>query len=163
MSRQLPFVSCINLAAYASLSGVAFRILPNGTIETDTAEEALKIRDAIARKRRKHTLRDSKRATEELSEATKAFLYALGVEGWDAGLTSDQISQAANIPKRSIPPIVRGLFKWAEHHGFNLNDYLIRTQKSVKGRPVSTYVFTEKGIDKFLPYLQKDGKKESKE
>jgi hypothetical protein len=149
MSQISPFVACIELARYAKLRGVAFRVLADGTVETDSVEEALKLRRALLRENRKQAAPDRKVPDpDNLSEDTKQFLYAVVRPA-----TSDEIAETVKIKKKSLPPLIRGLNVWAEHRGLNLDELLTRTQKSVKGKPVSTYELTERGCAQFAPFL----------
>src|ERR1700683_1443402 len=151
MSQINPFVACIELARYAKIRGVAFQILPNGNIETSSAEEALELQALILRRKaRKQVAPDhGSPKSEELSDDTVRFLYALAT----GPVTSDEIAQEANISIKSIPPIVRGLNNWASNRGLKLNDLLIRTQKSVKGKLVSTYTMTDKFAEILSPII----------
>jgi len=130
---------------------VAFRVLADGTVETDSVEEAMKVRAAFLKEARKQGAPDRNTSNDdEFSEDTKRFLYALSLGNCH---TSDEIAKEAKISKKSIPPLIRGLNNWANRRGLNLDDLLVRTQKSVKGRPVSTYAMTEEFAEKLLPIL----------
>jgi hypothetical protein len=159
MSQKNPFVACIELSRYASLVNVAFRVLADGTVETDSVEEALKLRAALLRQEsRKQATRSNQKPSDPdyFSDDTKAFLDAVSL----GPLTSDQIAEEAKISTKSIPPLIRGLHSWANRHGFAFDDILIRTQTYVKGKPVSTYELTEKGCIAILPFMKirKDGR-----
>jgi hypothetical protein len=165
MSQKNPFVACIELSRYASLVKVAFRVRADGTIETDSVEEALKLRAALLRQEfRKQATRSSQKPSDPdyLSDDTKAFLGLICL----GPFTSDQISEGTKISKTSIPPLIRGLHSWANRHGFNLDDLLVRTQTYVKGKPISLYELTDEGRLQFLPFLKEveqtpDGSKPS--
>jgi hypothetical protein len=142
-----PFAACIELSKYARLVGVAFRILADGTVETDSVEEAMKVRAAFLKEARKQGAPDRNISNnDEFSEDTKRFLYVLAAGG---SYSSDEIAEEAKISKKSIPPLIRGLNSWANRRGLNLDDLLVRTQKSVKGKPVSTYRLTEEACERF--------------
>jgi len=154
MSQTNPFVACIELFRYANLVSVAFRVLADGTVETDSVEEALKLRAALLRQAARKQVASSRQKPSDpdyLSDDTKAFLDAVSI----GPLTSEQIAEEAKISKKSIPPLIRGLHSWANRHGFTLDDILVRTQTYVKGKPISTYNLTEKGCITILPFMKR--------
>jgi hypothetical protein len=136
------------LARYASFAGVSFRILADGTIETDSVEDALKLRAALLRQEARRPLLDS----DDLPANAQKFLYHVGVS--DTGFTSEEISKATGIPIKSIPPLIRGLGYFAKRHGLKLDRLLLRKQTFEKGKPISTYILTEDGCRKFRPFLR---------
>jgi hypothetical protein len=151
MSQINPFVACIELSRYAKSVGVAFRIKADGTIETDSVEEAMKVRAAFLKESRKQAGPDRALSEQDnFSEDTKRFLYAIAGGG---SYTSEDIAEGAKISTRSIPPIIRGLNSWAKRRGLKLDELLIRTQTSVKGKPVSTYEMTDEFCEKLGPIL----------
>jgi hypothetical protein len=132
---------------------VAFRVLADGTVETDSVEEAMKVRAAFLKEARRQGTSDRNISDDdEFSEDTKRFLFVLSLGGCH---TSDEIANEAKISKKSIPPLIRGLNNWANRRGLNLDDLLVRTQKSVKGKPVSTYEMTDEFAEKLVPILGK--------
>lgn len=132
---------------------MTFRILPDGTIETDKLADALLVRDAIRGRRV-----DQRRARSEpngsseasgmiLSSATSQFLAAL-VRA-PGGLTSDEVAQAAEIRTGNIPPIIRELNSWARKEGITLTDLMHRERGFDRGRPISTYRLSDQGLALF--------------
>ena len=129
---------------------MTFRILPDGTIETDKLADALSVRDAIRGRRV-----DQRRVQSEsngssgviLSSATSQFLAALMRA--PAGLTSDEVARAAEIRTGNIPPIIRELNSWARKEGITLTDLMHRERGFERGRPISTYRLSEQGLALF--------------
>ena len=148
MSRISPIMACIKVARYAKSIGVAFKILADGSVETDSLEEALQIRKAILKEASKEGA-EGQKPSERLSKDTANFILALA----DGPLTSEEAAKAANISTKAIPPLIRGLGIWSKRHGINLSDAIIRTQKWIDRKPVSTYQLTEYGAEQFEPYL----------
>jgi len=148
MSQISPFVACIELARYASLAGVSFRVLADGTVETDSVEDALKLRAALLRQEARRQSPDS----DELPINTQRFLVVVAAN--PLGVTSEEISKVAGIPTKSVPPLIRGLGYWATRHGVKLNQLLLRKQSFEKGKPISTYALTVEGRRKFQKVLK---------
>ncbi|MGD0671192.1 MAG: hypothetical protein ABSB13_03890 [Candidatus Binatus sp.] len=141
-------MACIELARYASVAGVSFRILADGTIETDSVEDALKLRTALLRQEARRQLPDP----DDLPLNAQKFLFV--IEANPSGLTSEEISKKTDIPTKSVPPLIRGLGYWATRHGFKLDKLLVRKQSFEKGKPISTYTLTVEGRRKFQKFLK---------
>src|SRR6266851_2520292 len=134
-----------------------YRVLADGTIETDSLKEALRVREAILGQRKgreRHGRSSAIAVTEKVADhenftsVTEAFLRVLVRK--PQGLTGAEIAREAGIDTGSIPPIVRGLNTWARKTDHNLAGLLLREMRYEKGRPVSTYKFSELGRKVFL-------------
>ena len=130
---------------------MTFRILPDGTIETDKLADALLVREAIRGRRvdQQRKVRTQPNGSEGmiLSAATMRFLAAL--VRTPAGLTSDEVARAAEIRTGNIPPIVRELNSWARREGVVLAELIDRERGFERGRPISTYRLSERGVATF--------------
>jgi hypothetical protein len=134
---------------------MAYRVLPDGTIETDTLDDALKARDAVlGRKTNQRHARGivTKKSDTLLSDVTKAFLRAL-VQSPN-GLTSTQAATAAGIGTKSLPPVIRGLNEFCRRKHIVMDSLVTRKTKFENRRPVSLYALTEEGRRFFEPTLK---------
>jgi len=128
---------------------VSFLVKPDGTVETDSVDDALKLQDAILRRRE---ARRQLPESDDLPANAKKFLIEVGAN--PSGLTSEEISKRTGIPTKSVPPLIRGLTYWATRNGFALDKLLTRKQSFDKGRPISTYTLTAEGRRKFQKFLK---------
>ena len=128
---------------------MAFRILPNGTIEADTLIEALQARDAVLKKR----TRAEKRESEDRRWSPKTVSFLMAVWKNPGGLNSHEVADKAGISAKSLPPIIRGLKAFARNTHIEFDKLIVVESSSEKGRPVTTYKFGESGNKLFVPGL----------
>lgn len=120
---------------------MAFRVLPDGTIETDSLEEALRAREALNRRRPRQARGAEPRSG--LTDNTRRLLQALLDR--PEGLLSADLAARAGLSTRQFPPILRGLGSWSRKRRLKLEDLLTREPRSERGKPVSHYKLTEQG------------------
>jgi hypothetical protein len=135
---------------------MAFKLLPDGTIQTDSVEELLEARAALAgeqssKRQRANPKSRSAKVRVELSNTVKAFLVALLKH--PTGLDTHQIAKAIEIDPRQVPPVIRHLTKWAEGAKVKLDDLLKRKPQFENRKPVTLYALTEDGRTTFGPML----------
>jgi hypothetical protein len=131
---------------------MAFRILPNGTIEADTLTEALQARDAVLKKRTRLEKRGNQdREDRRWSPKTISFLMAV----WKnpGGLNSHEVADKAGLSAKSLPPIIRGLKAFARKSAIEFPKLIVVESSFEKGRPVTTYKFGETGDKLLVPGL----------
>jgi len=121
---------------------MAFRILPDGTIEADSLGEALQARDAILQKRPSRS-RQKASGGSNISENTRAFLTVLW--GKPQGVLSPEVAAALNLSPKSLPPIVRGLRTIAAKSKMDFADLLVVETVTEKGKQVTRYRLGEAG------------------
>jgi hypothetical protein len=139
-------------------TAMAFRILPNGTIEADTLIEALQARDAVLKKRTRTEKREGEDRDRRWSPKTVSFLMAV----WKnpEGLNSREVADKAGLSPKSLPPIIRGLKAFAKKSGIGFDKLIVVESSFEKGRPVTTYKFGETGDKLLVPglmVLEKNG------
>ena len=70
-------------------------------------------------------------------------------EAFPNGVSSDQLAARIGGSRRSIPIIMVSLKKYAEKHGLQMGDLLVR-EKPPKGEKGSSYRLTVNGLKEFL-------------
>jgi hypothetical protein len=139
--------------------GMAYRVLPNGVIETDTLAEAIAAQTAVTGKKpaKLHTARRADNDT--LNGNAKQFLRAL-IAAPKTTLSTEQAAKALNFGPKSLPPVIRSLNNWCRKHRVTLDAMVKRDTAYEDRRVISVYRLTDEGRQFFQEKIAKSSRED---
>jgi hypothetical protein len=129
------------------------RVMQDGTIVCDTADEAIAVRDRLLDRKVRETRREARRAGRQapslersLTSNGTASLVAILRESPD-GITSDDLARRLGMSSRSIPPLMLSLRRKFKDAGKDMDEMLVRERiMDSNNHAKSRYRLTEEGV-----------------